>query len=449
MGQTFGELLRAARYRAGFNAYSQFAEHLRNLSVTFSDEAIGNWERNERRPDRQNLLAVLEHLAGFNSLHEVRQLLEVGEYDPLSLNEINQHFSHLPDEKLIPNLPPRPYGRLFGRETLVHELSARLLDPRAPRLLVISGLGGIGKTALAHEVIRSVMQQNRFELVLWQSVKSEEFISASISRRQAVTNLTEALLGYARQLGMDEKFIRADRVQDALKDSWQSGHYLIVLDNLETLESAEMVVRELRDMLGDSPHSRILLTSRKRLAGESYLYDQPVRRLDEPDATAFLLDEAQQRGAESLADAGKALFHRVYEVTEGMPLAIKLIVTQYLLGIALDEELERLMGAINEEQLYRFIYFDIWHKLPLAAQKLLVGAASVPSSMQRASLMPASQLSLEHFQQAVPELVRASLMDVRSHPVAERQRYEIHAITRWFINIVLQGLWEAGRPSPV
>ena len=45
-----------------------------------------------------------------------------------------------------------------------------------------------------------------------------------------------------------------------------------------------------------------------------------------------------------------------------MPLALKLIVSQSLLGIALDEELARLEGVMDEHEIYRFIYYKTFNK---------------------------------------------------------------------------------------
>jgi transcriptional regulator with XRE-family HTH domain len=447
---SLGQRLRDARLQAGFKTYGDFAKWLTAHNLNAAKETVGNWERGHRRPNRSDLILILAALArvgGFDSLSDVNQLLEAGEYTLLSPGEAESHFPSLPDDAIIPHLPPQPYYRLIGRDAIVTQLGNQLTEPGGSRIVMISGLGGIGKTSLAHKVAHDVMMQPLYDDLLWQSVKSEVFISTSISRREAVTSFIEALMGYARQLELADDFIRADKVQAALQERFATGSYLIVFDNLETLEAAEYAVRELHDMVANSPRSRVLITSRKRLPDEPYLVDFHLRGLAEPDAMEFLREEATRRRAATLLDADAQLLKRVYEVTEGMPLALQLIVSQYLLGTALDLELERLEKAVNEEQLYRFIYFDLWHKLRLPARQLLVGAAAVPSSLRRSSLMAAGNLDDASFDAAVVDLVRASLLEVGYAPTVERQRYEIHAMTRWFVNSVLQKQWSSSRPS--
>ena len=48
--ETFGQLLRAARKRAGFRTMAAFADALSDRGLIYSDDAIGQWENNRRRP---------------------------------------------------------------------------------------------------------------------------------------------------------------------------------------------------------------------------------------------------------------------------------------------------------------------------------------------------------------------------------------------------------------
>ena len=56
-------------------------------------------------------------------------------------------------------LPAATYTELFGLDTHLAELSEVLLAPHAPWLVSVEGLGGSGKTALAHQLIQQVAQR--------------------------------------------------------------------------------------------------------------------------------------------------------------------------------------------------------------------------------------------------------------------------------------------------
>ncbi len=361
---TFGDMLRVARKRAGFSTMAAFAVALQLRGLPYTEEAIGHWEKNRRKPYREgerpifmSLLQVIAENGGFDHAGEIDTMLAALDRPTLSDGEKETYFPTLKDISPIENLPEQPpYDRLIGRDDELAVLNAEFLDVGGKSVVVISGLGGIGKTAVAYEVVRRSMRSGRFEKLAWESAKSEEFSGVGIQQRRKQTiSFHQILLGYVRQLGYESLTnLPPEVLQTRLREIFQSHSYLIVLDNLETLEAAQDVARQLYGMVSPG-RSRILITSRKRLADETYVFDYFIRGLSEPDSMSLIRDESEARGAEMLLKAGSTLLHRIYTTTGGMPLALKLIVSQYLLGIALDDELDRLEKAVDEEELYRFI----------------------------------------------------------------------------------------------
>lgn len=447
--ETFGKLLRAARKQAGFHTIAAFADALSERGLAYTDDAIGHWENDRRKPyhsdkDRLDTLKIFQLLVekrGIENTSQVDAMLAALNRPSLSNAEKATYFSDLGTP--IVNLPEKPpYDRLVGRDEVLEAVSGVLQDLAGKPVVSVSGLGGIGKTALAYEVVKRVMQSGRFEKLAWETTKSEEFTGVGIrQRREQTVSFPNVLVSYARQLGFESLTTQPpDALRLRLRDAFRSGSYLIVLDNLETLEAAQDVARQLYEMVSPGK-SRVLITSRERLVDEPFVYDYFVRGLSEPASLELIRDEAEAREAEALLQADDALLKRIYTTTGGMPLALKLIVSQSLLGIALDEELTRLEGVMDEQEIYRFIYFAIWQKLSKPAQKLLIGAATFATTALRSMLQPVSELDDAAFNQAVPELVRASLIEVSHHSLAAQKRYDIHAMTRWFVNAPLMELW--------
>lgn len=62
---------------------------------------------------------------------------------------------------LATRLPPPTYDRLFGVEAQLATLHSVLLAPDGPKLVAIEGIGGIGKTALAHELVCDLTEQKQ------------------------------------------------------------------------------------------------------------------------------------------------------------------------------------------------------------------------------------------------------------------------------------------------
>jgi len=444
---TFGELLREARIRAQFESYTQLAKHLREQELSYSDEAVGHWERGDRAPqDRQVVLKLCQILVdrgGILTLSGVEAFLTALGWDTLSLDEQLILFPTLRDDTLIPNMPPKPhYVRLVGRNDTIRQVINDWKSTHSPRIVCLSGLGGIGKTAVCYEIMRYAMQLHLFDGLLWESVKSEQFIGTERAPQEALTDWHSVLISYALQLNQKELISQpVSQIKRGLRQILETGRYLIVLDNLESFEALKTVARELRDLIGEGK-SRILITSRERLVDMPATSDIQIAGLSYDDTCSLLFDEAKMRQANALLNADKSLLTRVHQVTGGMPLAIQLIVTQFLLGIPLDHELNRLIEVTDEQELYRFIYFAIWRKLPPVAQHLLIATGAIPSAMTRSLLMEAGELSDSEFDQAVSELVRSSLLNVHYHPQADYQRYEIHAMTYWFVNVPLYEAWQ-------
>jgi NB-ARC domain len=372
--------------------------------------------------------------------------------DKMVLSEAEtQHLKHVGRElsQAFLNLPARRYTHLLGREKELDEILARLrsVGPQSQIVVAITGLGGIGKTALAYEAIQRLLLEGRFNGLVWESAKSQEFEGSKIVSltSPAYISFESLLASIARQTGHEEWLtLSPDDLQKRVRYALQTSPYLVVVDNLETVHAYETLASQLHRLLSpsqaDKP-SMALLTSRERLADKAYIYDHYIEGLSEPDSKDFLQQEAENRRAQGLLGAGERLLKRVYTVTRGMPLAMQLIVSQYLVGMALDSELDRLQEA-KEDELYEFIYMDLWFKLSIPAQKVMVAAAAFAASSARSMLHPVSRTTEEEFEAAIPELVRMSLIEPSNHPLASERRYSIHPITRWFINAPLRRLWE-------
>lgn len=451
VADTFGSLLRAARKRAGFKTIASFAEALSERGAIYDEGAIGHWENNRRSPYQQSanralvltIFSVLAQHGGVTNPTEVDAMLDALARPRLTDEERSALFPLFAAAPEIANLPEKPaYHRLIGRESAVEAISAKLLDPSGSHVVAISGLGGIGKTAVAYEVLLQVMRSGRFEKLAWETAKSETFTGVGIQRqREQNISLSEVLVAYACQLGFEGlATLPATELRARLRSILQTGSYLLVLDNIETLEAAHEVARFLYGLVS-SGKSRVLITSRERLAEEAYVHDHYLPALPLPDALALLLDEATSRNADTVLQADDSLREKICRTTGGMPLAIKLIVSQSLLGVALDEELDRLEGVMDERDLYTFIYFVLWRKLSKPGRKLLMSAAAFPTAAFRSLLQPVSEQDDAVFGTAAAELVKACLIEVSNHPLAAQKRYETHAMTRWFINGPLTDLW--------
>ncbi|MFM9108450.1 MAG: ATP-binding protein [Chloroflexota bacterium] len=211
-------------------------------------------------------------------------------------------------------LPPAA-GALVGRDRELADVEA-MLD-RA-RLTTITGPGGIGKTRLAREVARRMLDHRGAQVVAWISLAETD-------------DPAGVLPAVARALGL-RGAIEGDPAA-AIGAAFSGRSASIVLDNLEHLPAAWPAIGALLDA---APGLRALVTSRSRLrlAGEQVLTLGPLP-LPARDPAAAALRPAIE-GAGGIGGVGGGLrrddsipdIARVVSLLDGMPLAIELAAAQ-------------------------------------------------------------------------------------------------------------------------
>lgn len=222
-----------------------------------------------------------------------------------------------PKSEVRHNLPPQ-LTPLVGREREIEQVSNLLTRPQV-RLLTLTGPGGIGKTRLALQVAREMLEQ--FPAGVY-------FVPlAPISDPALVVSVI------AHQLGLIESGNLP--LLDKLKAYLHDKKLLLVLDNFEQLVAASTMVGEL---LQTAPGLKILVTSRSVL----HLYEENefvVPPLALPEPTAELTENTGSRYAsvQLYLQRARALQHN-FELTaettqavveicrrlDGLPLAIEL-----------------------------------------------------------------------------------------------------------------------------
>jgi hypothetical protein len=337
-----------------------------------------------------------------------------------------------------PHLPNEPYYPLPGREQQLDHLLDVLGDPQGPVAIVIDGLGGMGKTAMAVEGIRRALNRQMFAQVVGESAKLEQLVGGEIVQVGEAALDGDALLDtIARQLDhweiptlpLQEKYVR-------LAQLLRKQRYLILVDNLESTGNAQEVVARLRGFLNPS---RALLTSRQKVYHD-FVLPLSLRELDLEDTLFFLRRDLELRKGHQLCTAPREKLVEIYQTTGGAPLALKLVVTLTAFS-DVDAVLRQLQNAGNN--LYPFLFRQIWDHLSLPAQLLLIyiGRTVITTvSWEELAGIEVVEAEQDLFA-AISQLVSASVLDLYPAIGSTRPRYGIHQLTRHFINSDLPELW--------
>lgn len=330
-------------------------------------------------------------------------------------------------------LPAPGYVSLVGAADHLERLLHLITSPQTPGLILLEGIGGIGKTSLADALVRCAIEQTSFGNVGWINAQRQYFhLDGSLRQipRSALTADT-FIDELAEQVLPDESDrISRSRALATLQDHLAQTAHLIVVDNLEMVEDTERLFQLLRQLSGVS---RFLLLSRRCYYGEPDVCHYRLGELPDADALRLVRQEAGRRNLPDLVVASDDDLWPILATVGGNPLALRLLVGQVHTH-PLPAVLSNLSAARGEpvEALYTYIYRQAWDDLDEVCRRaLLVMPLVAESGGFSEFLAQVSALPLDELSYALGVLVHRNLVDSRGDLM--QRRYAIHNLTRSFL----------------
>ncbi|MCB0250885.1 MAG: hypothetical protein KDI07_20080 [Anaerolineae bacterium] len=328
-----------------------------------------------------------------------------------------------------------PYESLFGVDSFVDRLLDMLAVAEAPWLVLLEGIGGIGKTSLADALLRRAIGAGAFAGFGWVTARRQILRLSGAMKTVATPTLTtdELIECLAKQLMPDTPLplpFRVDTTLPLLRGRLNARPHLIVVDNLETVIDLETLLPTLRLL---AKPSKFVLTSRSSLQDEASIYHFPVPELSQHHAMQLLRHEARSRNAHLLAAASDEDLRSITATVGGNPLALRLVVGQTLIH-DLPAILDSLRAARGQaiQQLYSYIYRQAWEGLNETAQRALLAMPLMPPPGRDAAFLSrVSGLALSDVQNALSMLVNLNLVDRGGD--LQSSCYSIHPLTRTFL----------------
>jgi tetratricopeptide (TPR) repeat protein len=317
------------------------------------------------------------------------------------------------------NLPHR--GEFIGRErekAQVHEaLSSRFF------LISIDGIGGIGKTSLALEVVHECLkasaiptenQTSAFEAIVWTTAKGRDLTLNDVLDSIARTLDLRSIL----QLELEDK-------RRAIVKHLQDKQCLLVVDNFETIKDDAI-----RDFLLDMPEpSKALITSRQQNLRQIRAIS--LKGLKQDEALALIHSEARRLGLLNVIEAPDRILLRLYSATGGAPLALKWAIGQLKQrGQALDTVLDHLYHAKGD--IFQAIFAQSWQLLSEMSRQVLISMTVFATSASRPAIEATSGVRTWDLDEAIGQLVEMWLLEPSLELDEASRRYSIHPLTRAF-----------------
>lgn len=350
--------------------HRQWSQHEVASRLGTTQHNVSRWERGETVPGPY-FRAKLCDLFG-----KTPQELGLGEHTQQSPNaSVEANADPAPAQAPSPEeasplwAVPYPRNPFFtGRDSFLEDLHQRLTHEHRAALsqsTVLSGLGGIGKTAVAIEY--AYRHAHDYTALFWVGAETAERLVSSFVTLAEILQVPE-------RLDSDQQ-----RVVNAVQ-RWLATHqdWLLIFDNVEDLEIV-------RPFVPTVPHGSILFTTRLQAVG-TLASLVPVETMGLAEGTLFLLRRAKLLPAEASLDQVSP---------ELLAEAEALVVELDFLPLALDQA-----GAYIEEV---GCTPAAYLKLYLRHRKALLQRRGQATSSHPKSVATTWSLSFQRIEQKNPE----------------------------------------------
>lgn len=362
-------------------------------------------------------------------------------HEQIKAGEISPPLS-LPRPSVQPEEPktvlhnlPTPVTSFVGRERELLQIVALLEEPQV-RLLTIVGLGGVGKTRLALEVLST--QTNRFADGVW------------VIDLAPLRTLEEAITAVSQLLNFT--FHGTETPLKQLTDFLNDKEMLLLFDNFEhLLDRAEFV----SDLLSQTSGVKMIATSREMLdLTEEWLYQMEglpfpiVGTQSQPaDATLALppgdhdsaavqlfTQRARQAKFDFSYQTESAHVARICQLVEGLPLALELaaawvrLLPCHQIALEVEQSLDFLStsqrNVIDRHRSIRAVFEYSWQMLTSKEQHILAQLSIFRGGFTAVAAEAVAGASLFHLY----SLLNKSLLRRK-----EAGLYELHELLRQFV----------------
>jgi molybdopterin-guanine dinucleotide biosynthesis protein len=368
----------------------------------------------------------------------------------ISTARVNDN-SHIPsdqeeletDSSISSWVSEKSYNKFIARDFDLKKLIEYTENGISSKVLSIWGMGGLGKTATCHRLISLLCHQKRFKKIVWINAKRKQFQTSegkSEQIRESRLDIQDAILDIGKELNLDAWFVQdIDRLQHEISKLFMQESHLLIIDGLEDAESPKLLISHLRRILGKSS---LFLTSRKQISLENG-FEYRLSELDRQSSYTFIQQMILEKCADDQA-IGQQISQNIEKVitaTHGMPLAMKLLVSQAKF-LGLERVLERLNSVIEEEDFYSYLYWEVYEELCKGNQievlKILIFLSNQSSlSTPLSWLYDFDDMNKKEIDDAIKIMYRLSLIEVSNYDKEDRQ-INLHSFTAQYFRETLK-----------
>jgi tetratricopeptide (TPR) repeat protein len=336
-----------------------------------------------------------------------------------------------------PALLPDP-GIFVGRTHLLAEVE-RFFRADSQKVLLLEGMGGIGKTAFAAYTCK--MLGLYFRDVYWHTCS--ENTTAERLMRELAALFAQTDPPRAEQWRQTPGRPWPARVQTLVQEL-TTHRYLLVLDDVQTLLDHDGYLKNpeieqlLTDLVTTGHHSKLLLLSRRSLILRRQPAGSSLRKRLEGLPIAAAKQLLAQLGMACSTEHLRALHEKV----EGHPLALRVIADLYERGLNINRLLTIPFRNLStaSKAVFDSLFAELWAVMSAEEKEVLAGVATyrvpVPfeaiQQFQSQSDLCTDPVSLPELQEVVRRLSEQCLLTIKKTPTDTK--YSVPRLLREFID---------------
>lgn len=247
---SFGNSFKKFRLKSRFEKLVDLNFELKKYHYRFEESALSRWQNGNRIPRGRNLIITLIKIfvnrGGIIYLHEANELMELAGLGYLTTKEIDRHFPNFLGIYGRPFQVPVNTFKFIGREKEMSEIMKAFLN-RNERFVIISGMGGIGKTSLAIEVAHR-LKEFFSDGVFWAKIDSG--------------NIGATIDAICREFEEDiSKYHNTNNISSVFRSIISNKRALFIFDDVEDYKSVE-------PLLPPYSSNKVIITTRKQFFPE-------------------------------------------------------------------------------------------------------------------------------------------------------------------------------------
>lgn len=326
-------------------------------------------------------------------------------------------------------IPSPDYNRFVIREKLCSYVRDALYSERS-YVTSLSGIGGVGKTALATWAVIEAYEQKKFEYIVSVTAKDRELSTSGIAALQAsLSSFDDLLDSILDVLGFREMLeATPEEKQHQVRALMTGVNGLLFVDNLETVDDQRTI-----DFLEQLPIGpRVIVTSRRPRVRVS-VTPVDVGPFEQDEAREFLRRYAAEKRLSAIANLHDTEVDLILTACDRLPLAIKWFVGRHpLADQAIREAKAWVDQGRHDDELLEFSYRRVYESVSALEKAVLQVVSIFQRPVAYEALVIATDGRADLVLDAIEELVALSLLERSYDADLNDYSYAMLPITRSF-----------------